>query len=156
MTVPTGQYTGDIADRLCAIFDTVTGIKRTFPTTPRQLRDPDLPSIVVRPINATYTRNASNRMDELRQWEIYLFLAKITQGTEGEKQQTLYDTNLIDLVSQMIFARPQLQLNDDGLVINVVLNNDDGVQTITFGTDEYIAVLFRVTIQRNLIVQRIP
>lgn len=132
MTINANQYLGDVCQRLADICATVSGINSTYATIPRLIVMSELPSVIVFPLAGTMKRMGGDRIMETRSFQVHLYFANAESGAEGERQNDYYNSNLLDLVNIQLWSRPQLELNDSGLVIASRVLGDDGIQMLQY------------------------
>lgn len=150
--------------RIAAILNagkTALGLNTAYSVIPRAIPDAQLPAAVIMPGVAADDTDVfgDETNQEVRTYEVHLFVERAAFGVEGEYQDNVED--LIEQVKGYLRARPGLELEGESepqtVVYDARVTGDRGVQFKTWGGTEveYIGstVLVRVTELSRVVYQ---
>jgi hypothetical protein len=144
-------------DVLIRIGEIITGISATLtvkPYVPRQIDPTKFPFIVLVPNGMTGQPVSADRNNEVRQFSIEVYLADARGGTEFEKEEEALDYDLLDTIPQEFYARPRLELNDNGVVgVQVRVVGDTGIRQIPFPQNSdnlYLGFILTISVTRSI------
>lgn len=128
-----------IKARIEALLDDIPGITLITETT-RLI--PTLPAAEVVVRDATRQTIAARQVRVTRNFEIYLYVAQITQP---ENEAVLVDAledcyTWVDTVADFFFQRPRLERNDSGIVFGTGEIQDSGALPAAYRGQAYAAV----------------
>ena len=152
-------YWRQVKARIVAIMDEIPEIKTAFSGVPRQLREEQLPAIVVTAGAMTRQKNGADAILENRQFQIDVYLKKPTEGIQFEAEDDAYALDMMEKVYDQLDGRRRLQLSDQGMVFDSLASGDDGLVQFRYPantqTDNtFFGFSVRLSVQRNFVTQQ--
>lgn len=136
--------------------DIVAGISTTLtvtPYVPRVIDESKFPFIFLAPGAMTGQPVSADRNNETRLITIEVYLEKANIGTEYEAETVALGYDLLDTIPQEFYARPRLELDDNGIVEKVRIVGDTGIRQIPYPQNSdnlYLGFILTLSVTRSI------